>query len=109
MSTGEVLLGSELIIMMCQCDIGILYQSFIDYKINQFIFISFREDFMEIAQWVAECNIDPHIVEVIYALLDDNQDGSLSIKEFSPVLFQWRRSRGFEHATLRINMGNLSI
>jgi len=68
-----------------------------------------REDFMEIAQWVAECDIDPHIVEVIYALLDDNQDGNLSVKEFSPVLFQWRRSRGFEHATLRINMGNLSI
>merc|ERR1712018_1081264 len=74
-----------------------------------------REEFMSIAKSVANCDIERHIVNVIYALLDDNQDGNLSIKEFSPVMFQWRRSRGFEHAIwdpygthILIHMGNLS-
>ena len=69
----------------------------------------FSEEFTHIAQWVANCDIDPHIVKIIYALLDDDQDGNLSIKEFHPVLFQWRKSRGFEHKAIHINMGKLTI
>ena len=64
---------------------------------------------MKIAQWVADIEVNPHMVDVIYALLDDNDDGSLSIQEFSPVLFQWRKSRGFQHQSLLIEIGNLKI
>jgi hypothetical protein len=58
---------------------------------------------------VANCEINPHVVEVIYALLDDDGDRNLSIKEFSPVLFQWRKSRGFQHQTIEIALGQLRI
>ena len=64
---------------------------------------------MNIAQWVANCKIDEHIVDVIYALLDDDKNGNLSIKEFSPVLFNWRKSRGFENSSIHINLGQLTL
>ena len=54
----------------------------------------FSTEFSNIARWVANSEINPHIIEVIYALLDEDGDRNLSIKEFTPVLFQWRRSRG---------------
>merc|ERR1719150_1969893 len=66
-------------------------------------------EFASIAKWVTNCEIDPHVVEVIYALLDDDGDRNLSIKEFSPVLFQWRKSRGFQHQTIQIALGQLQI
>ena len=58
---------------------------------------------------MAKCEVDPHIVEVIYALLDEDGDKRLSIKEFKPVLFQWRRSRGFQHQSVQISVGQLTI
>ena len=71
--------------------------------------VYFSEEFMKIARWVADSEISPHMVELIYVLLDDDEDGSLSIKEFSPVLFQWRKSRGFQHQNIQIEMGKLKI
>ena len=69
----------------------------------------FRAEFVDIARWVAGCEIDPHLVEIVYALLDDDYDGHLSIKEFTPVFFQWRKSRGFQHQSVQIAMGKLKI
>lgn len=66
-------------------------------------------EFTNIARWVANAEINPHIIEVIYALLDEDGDRNLSIKEFKPVLFQWRRSRGFQHQNVQISMGQLQI
>jgi len=66
-------------------------------------------EFTSIAKWVANSDVDPHMVEVVYALLDEDGDRNLSVKEFSPVLFQWRRSRGFQHQNLQISMGQLQI
>ena len=71
--------------------------------------VFYRDDFASIAKWVANAEIDPHIVEVVYALLDDNGDRLLSIEEFSPVLFQWRKSRGFQHQTVQISLGQLQV
>ena len=71
--------------------------------------VFYRDDFASIAKWVANAEIDPHIVEVVYALLDDNGDRLLSIEEFSPVLFQWRKSRGFQHQTVQISLGQLKV
>jgi len=68
-----------------------------------------RQEFVDIARWVAGCEIDPHLVEIVYALLDDDNDGHLSIKEFTPVFFQWRKSRGFQHQSVQIAMGKLTI
>ena len=69
----------------------------------------FREEFTNISKWVAGSKLDEHVVEVIYALLDEDGDRNLSIKEFSPVLFQWRRSRGFQNQALQIALGKLKI
>ena len=74
-----------------------------------FFNIGSSEEFTSIAKWVAGCDIDPHIIEVIYALLDDDGDRNLSIEEFRPVLFQWRKSRGFQHQTIEIGLGQLKI
>ena len=69
----------------------------------------FRAEFVDIARWVAGCEIDPHLVEIVYALLDDDYDGHLSIKEFTPVFFQWRKSRGFHHQSVHVSLGKLTI
>ena len=72
-------------------------------------YLAFSTEFTSIAKWVANSDVDPHMVEVVYALLDEDGDRNLSVKEFSPVLFQWRRSRGFQHQNLQISMGQLQI
>ena len=69
----------------------------------------FSSEFKNIANWVALEEVADHMVELIYALLDDNYDGFLSVKEFSPVLFQWRKSRGFQHQSVQIALGKLTI
>jgi len=68
-----------------------------------------RDEFVDIAKWVAGCEIDTHLVEIVYALLDEDFDGHLSIKEFTPVFFQWRKSRGFQHQSVQIALGKLTI
>ena len=69
----------------------------------------FSNEFTNIARWVASSEVNPHTMEVIYALLDEDGDRKLSIKEFTPVLFQWRRSRGFQHKNVQISIGQLQI
>ena len=78
-------------------------------RIDVRLYKYFREEFVNIARWVADCEIDPHLVEIVYALLDDDGDGHLSIKEFAPVFFQWRKSRGFQKASVQIALGELTI
>ncbi len=68
-----------------------------------------REEFYHIARWVANRDVSKHVIEVIFTLLDEDEDGHLSIKEFQPVLFQWRHNRGFQKASLHVSLGNLRI
>ena len=75
----------------------------------EYVHFNFSTEFTNIARWVADSEIDPHLVELIYELLDEDGDKNLSIKEFSPVLFQWRRSRGFQNQSLQIALGELKI
>ena len=70
---------------------------------------NFSSEFKSIANWVAGEEIADSMIVLIYALLDDNYDGFLSVKEFSPVLFQWRKSRGFQHTQIQIELGQLRI
>ena len=79
------------------------------FKYHRLIISNFRKEFVDIARWVADCEIDPHLVEIVYALLDDDDNGYLSIREFTPVLFQWRKSRGFQHQSVHVSMGKLKI
>ena len=67
------------------------------------------DEFMKIANWVVGRDVDPHVVEVLYCLLDEDGDRNLSTKEFSPVLFSWRNSRGFEKGALSVSLGNMKF
>ena len=66
-----------------------------------------REQFAELAKGVGHRDIDPHVVDVVYSLLDENDDGNLSYKEFAPSIFQWRQFRGFKKGSLAASVGFL--
>ena len=51
--------------------------------------------------------LDAHVVDVIYTLLDEDGDENLSTREFNPILFQWRHSRGFQKGSLAMSVGSL--
>jgi len=68
-----------------------------------------REEFTKIANWVCNQELDPHVVDVIYTLLDEDGDENLSTREFNPILFQWRHSRGFQKGSLAMSVGNLKF
>jgi len=66
-----------------------------------------REEFAKISAWVCNQELDAHVVDVIYTLLDEDGDENLSTREFNPILFQWRHSRGFQKGSLAMSVGSL--
>lgn len=68
-----------------------------------------REEFAGIAKWVAGKAIDEYIIEVLFTLLDEDGDMNLSVKEFVPVMFQWRNNRGFQKSCVQVTLGQLKI
>ena len=68
-----------------------------------------RQEFSKIAAWVCNQELDPHVVDVIYTLLDEDGDENLSTREFNPILFQWRHSRGFQKGSLAMSVGSLKF
>merc|ERR1712066_51678 len=68
-----------------------------------------REEFREVANWVVGAEVDRHVIEVVYTLLDEDGDENLSTKEFNPVLFSWRHSRGFQNGALSVTLGNMKF
>ena len=68
-----------------------------------------KEEFGNIAKWVANRGVSDYVIDIIFTLLDEDGDAHLSIEEFKPVLFQWRHSRGFQKAALQISLGHLEI
>ena len=56
-----------------------------------------RFQFAKIASWVCSHELDPHVVDVIYTLLDEDGDENLSTTEFNPVLFQVRNVWNLDH------------
>merc|ERR1712156_1123151 len=68
-----------------------------------------RDEFGKVANWVVGTKVDPHVIEVVYCLLDEDGDRNLSAKEFNPVLFSWRPSRGFQNGALSVTLGNMKF
>jgi len=68
-----------------------------------------RDEFSKVANWVVGTQVDPHVIEVVYCLLDEDGDRNLSTKEFNPVLFSWRHSRGFQNGALSVTLGNMKF
>jgi len=69
-----------------------------------------QEEFSNIAKWVlGGKEVNDHVVDVIFTLLDEDGDKNLSVKEFVPVMFQWRNARGFDKASVQVALGSLKI
>ena len=66
-----------------------------------------RAEFAKIAEFVGHHDLDEHLVDVVYTLLDENEDDKLNHKEFHPILFHWRHSRGFQKESLAVSVGYL--
>merc|ERR1712038_1831185 len=49
------------------------------------------------------------VAEVMFLILDENGDGTLHHNEVAPILFDWRRSRGFEKSAVHILMGHMKV
>merc|ERR1719309_636833 len=61
-----------------------------------------RAEFVDIARWVAGCEIDPHLVEIVYALLDDDYDGHLSIKNLLLYFFNGESLEDFNTSQFKL-------
>ena len=71
-----------------------------------------KEEFLEFSKSISDVELDDHIVDVIFLLLDqdglitkeglitrERRDGLLSLENFSPLLAEWRLSRAFTQAS----------
>ena len=67
------------------------------------------EEFKQVACWVSDKPPTPHVAEVMFLILDENGDGTLHHNEVAPILFDWRRSRGFEKSAVHILMGHMKV
>ena len=59
-----------------------------------------KEQFSELSKWISDMEVDDHVVDVIFLLLDDDRTGVLSIDNFTPLLAEWRLSRAFMQASM---------
>lgn len=58
-----------------------------------------KKEFIELSKYVSDMEVDEHVVDVIFLLLDDDGHQLLSIENFSPLLAEWRHSRAFMQAS----------
>jgi len=58
-----------------------------------------RTEFIDLAKSISDVEVDEHLVDIMFLLLDEDQDGRLSIEEFAPLLAEWRLSRAFMQAS----------
>jgi len=58
-----------------------------------------KEEFVKISQWISDVEVDSHVVDIIWLLLDEDGHQVLSTDNLSPLLAEWRLSRGFPQAT----------
>ena len=49
--------------------------------------------------WISDMEVDEHVVDVIFLLLDEAEDRVISIEELQPILYEWRHYRGFLQAS----------
>jgi len=58
-----------------------------------------REEFIKISKCISDMAVDAHVVDVIFLLLDEDEDQIISREEFEPLLSDWRQSRAFATAS----------
>ena len=58
-----------------------------------------REEFVELSKNISDVEVDSHLVDIVYLMLDEDEDSLLTLEEFSPLLADWRLSRSFMQAS----------
>jgi len=68
-----------------------------------------KEEFRKISSWVSGENTSDHVVNVIYELLDEDEDGRIYRDDIGQVLLDWRQSRGFDKGGFHVSLGQIRI
>ena len=63
------------------------------------IFYILREEFKSISRWISGVEVDAHIVDILFLLLDENENQLISSENLEPIFHEWRLSRGFLQAS----------
>jgi len=63
------------------------------------------EQFRKISFWVSQSEMSDHVAKVMFVLLDDDQNGRLTIDEIANILLSWRKSRGFDKLSINVTVG----
>jgi Ca2+-binding EF-hand superfamily protein len=68
-----------------------------------------KAEFRKISSWVSQTETSDHVVELIYEILDDDEDGRLYRDDVAQVLLDWRHSRGYVKGGIQVSIGQLRI
>lgn len=63
------------------------------------------EEFRKISFWVSKSEMSDHVAKVMFVLLDDDENGRLTIEEIQHILLTWRKARGFDKLSINITVG----
>ena len=59
-----------------------------------------KDEFITIAKWISDTEVDEHIVDVVFLLLDELGHQRLSVEDITPLLAEWRHSRAYMQASM---------
>lgn len=68
-----------------------------------------KEEFRKISSWISGVQTSDHVVNVVFELLDDDEDGRIYRDDIAQVLLDWRHSRGFDKGGIHVNLGQIKI
>merc|ERR1712055_51796 len=67
------------------------------------------EEFRKVSSWVTQQELSDHVAKVLFVLIGGDEKGRILKEEISPVLGEWRFSRGFDKGSLQVSLGQLRI
>jgi len=68
-----------------------------------------KEEFRKISSWVSGMDTSDHVVNVIFELLDDDEDGRIYRDDIAQVLLDWRHSRGYDKGSIHVTLGQIRV
>merc|ERR1711971_1513827 len=67
------------------------------------------EEFRKVSSRVTQQELSDHVAKVLFVLIGGDEKGRILKEEISPVLGEWRFSRGFDKGSLQVSLGQLRI
>jgi len=68
-----------------------------------------KEEFRKISSWVSGLNTSDHVVNVLYVMFDEDEDGRIYRDDIANVLFDWRQARGLDKGGIHVSLGQIRI